>query len=82
MKGHKLLFLIYLLLFLTSSIQTLEQKDIITNVKDLIKKCTKKQKIIILNEIFYNIVNLSLNEYSNHCIQTLIEKASSKEEII
>ena len=51
-------------------------------ISDLIKKCTKKQKIIILNEIFYNIVNLSLNEYSNHCIQTLIEKASSKEEII
>ena len=51
-------------------------------ISDLIKKCTKKQKIIILNEIFNNIVNLSLNEYSNHCIQTLIEKASSKEEII
>ena len=51
-------------------------------ISDLIKKCTKKQKIIILNEIFYNIDNLSLNEYSNHCIQTLIEKASSKEEII
>ena len=51
-------------------------------ISDLIKKSTKKQKIIILNEIFYNMDFLSLNEYSNHCIQTLIEKASSKEEII
>ena len=43
MKGHKLLFLIYLLLFLTSSIQTLEQKDIITNVKDLINLVNTKE---------------------------------------
>ena len=43
MKGHKLLFLIYLLLFLTSSIHTLEQKDIITNVKDLINLVNTKE---------------------------------------
>ena len=48
---------------------------------DLIKKATKKQKIVILREVYSQIGKLALNEYGTHPIQTLVERASSKEEI-
>ena len=50
-------------------------------ISDLILKATKQQKILILKEIQYHIFKMCLNEYASHPIQTLIEKASSKEEI-
>ena len=48
---------------------------------DLIKKATKKQKILILREVYSQIGRLAINEYGTHPIQTFVERASSKEEI-
>ena len=50
-------------------------------ISDLILKATKNQKMLILKEIQFHIYKMCLNEYASHPIQTLIEKASSKEEI-
>ena len=50
-------------------------------MSDLIKKCSKSQKLKIIYEIYSKIDQLAINEYGSHPIQTLIEKASSKEEI-
>ena len=50
-------------------------------ISDLIKKSTKKQKLLILSEIYDDIKNLSINDYGTHPIQTFIVRASSKEEI-
>ena len=50
-------------------------------ISDLIKQSTKKQKLLILSEIYEDIKKLSINDYGTHPIQTFIERASSKEEI-
>ena len=50
-------------------------------MSELIKNASKKQKLIILREIYNQIDNLAINEYGSHPLQTLIEKASSKDEI-
>lgn len=48
---------------------------------DLIKKATKKQKIVLLRKVYSQISKLAINEYGTHPIQTFVERASSKEEI-
>ena len=48
---------------------------------NLITKATKKQKIVMLREIYSQISKLAINEYGTHPIQTFVERASSKEEI-
>ena len=50
-------------------------------MNDLIKMATKKQKIVLLREIYSQISKLAINEYGTHPIQTFVERASSKEEI-
>ena len=47
---------------------------------DLIKKCTKNQRIRILKELSSTISQDSIDEYANHVIQKLIENASDEEE--
>ena len=51
-------------------------------ITNLIINATKKQKLYILSEIYPMIDILAINEYGSHPLQTLIEKASSKDEII
>ena len=51
-------------------------------ISDLIRKCTKKQKLSILREIYSQIDKLAINEYGTHPIQTFVEHASSKDELI
>ena len=51
-------------------------------VSELIQNASKKQKLIILSEIYNQIDILAINEYGSHPLQALIEKASSKDEII
>jgi hypothetical protein len=51
-------------------------------MSELIQNASKKQKLIILSEIYNQIDILAINEYGSHPLQTLIEKASSKDEII
>ena len=50
-------------------------------ISDLLKKASKSQKIQIIHEIYPIIDQLAISEYGSHPIQTLVEKASSKEEI-
>ena len=51
-------------------------------ISNIIINATKKQKLIILSEIYPQIDTLSISEYGSHPLQNLIEKASSKDEII
>ena len=51
-------------------------------ISNIIIKATKKQKLFILSEIYQMIDILAINEYGSHPLQILIEKASSKDEII
>ena len=51
-------------------------------MSELIQNASKKQKLIILSEIYNQIDILAINEYGSHPLQALIEKASSKDEII
>jgi hypothetical protein len=51
-------------------------------ISNIIINATKKQKLYILSEIYPMIDILAINEYGSHPLQTLIEKASSKDEII
>ena len=48
---------------------------------DLLKLCTSKQRLIILKEIIPEFISLSINQYSNHPIQILIELIELDEEI-
>ena len=47
---------------------------------DLLKVCTKEQRIEILKEIGTNLIDDCTDEYGTHPIQTLIELANSEEE--
>ena len=47
---------------------------------DLFKKCTVKQRIEIINELFPFIPEISISEYGTHPIQTLIELIETIEE--
>ena len=49
-------------------------------ISDLLKVCTKEQRIEILKEIGKNISDDCIDEYGTHPIQTLIELANSEEE--
>ena len=49
-------------------------------VSDLLKVCSKEQRIEILKELGNNIIDDCVDEYGTHPIQTLIELASSEEE--
>ena len=51
-------------------------------ISNIIINATKKQKLIILSEIYPQIDTLAISEYGSHPLQNLIEKASSKDEII
>ncbi len=51
-------------------------------ISNIIINPTKKQKLYLLSEIYPMIHILAINEYGSHPLQTLIEKASSKDEII
>ena len=51
-------------------------------ISNLIINAAKKQKLYILSEIYNQIDILAINDYGSHPLQTLIEKASSKDEII
>ena len=48
---------------------------------DLLKLCTSKQRLIILKEIIPEFISLSINQYSNHPMQILIELMELDEEI-
>ena len=50
-------------------------------INDLIVKANKPQKIQIIREIQKDLYKMCFNEFASHPVQTLIEKASSKEEI-
>ena len=45
-------------------------------MSELIQNASKKQKLIILSEIYNQIDILAINEYGSHPLQALIEKAS------
>ena len=47
---------------------------------DLLKVCSKEQRIEILKEIGINLIDDCTDEYGTHPIQTLIELANSEEE--
>ena len=49
-------------------------------ISDLLKVCSKEQRIEILKEIGKNISDDCIDEYGTHPIQTLIELANSEEE--
>ena len=49
-------------------------------ISDLLKVCTKEQRIEILKEIGKNMSDDCIDEYGTHPIQTLIELAKSEEE--
>ena len=48
---------------------------------DLFKICNSKERIIVLNEIKDNFIELSLHNYATHPIQNLIEFSQSFEEM-
>jgi hypothetical protein len=62
-------------------------RDVIKNkngnyfFSDLIKKCDKEQRLIIINEIRSNIYEDCFDEYANYPIQLLFEIASCEEEL-
>ena len=47
---------------------------------DLIKRCNKEQRLIILKELSNTISQDSIDEFGSHVIQKLIENASGEEE--
>ena len=49
-------------------------------ISDLIKVCNKEQRIEILKEIGFNLIDDCIDEFGTHPIQTLIEMANSEEE--
>ena len=49
-------------------------------LKDLFKKCSSQQRIIVLNEISFEFFSLSIHQYSTHPIQCLIELAKEDKE--
>ena len=48
---------------------------------DLLKLCSSQQRLIILKEIIPEFISLSINQFSNHPIQILIELIELDEEI-